>query len=57
MKPDRSGHPLLESIRWLVTPVINWWGFVGTIPALVYLAFGMAGVLILIQIVRLVLGR
>ncbi len=48
---------MLDGLRWLITPVVTWWSFVGTVPALVYLAFGMGLVLIAIQIVRLFLGK
>jgi hypothetical protein len=58
VKPDPNRpRPLVDGIRWLFTPIINWWGFVGTIPALVYLAFGMFAVMLVIDVLRLFLRR
>jgi hypothetical protein len=53
VKPHRTDHPLLDGLRWLISPVITWWTFMGSVPYLVYLAYLMIAALIVLQFVRI----
>lgn len=59
MRPDRVDRPrpLLDGIRWLFAPIVAWWGFAAVAPSLVYLLFALVGVMLLIQLLRLFLGK
>ncbi|WP_040592668.1 hypothetical protein [Schlesneria paludicola] len=48
-------RPVASFLGWVFTPVVSIWGFIGMIPNLVYLGFGLVVVLVFVIVAWLCL--
>jgi hypothetical protein len=49
-------RPILDFLSGMFTPVVNWWGFIGQVPNLIYLAIGCFVLFVIVQVLKLFKG-
>jgi hypothetical protein len=50
-------RPFLNFVSGIFSPIVSWWGFMGTIPALVWGLFWLGVGLLVVSVLRLLFKR